>query len=76
MAQCPICDTELYEYDPEWIDEEEELFQARCEKCGWRGSVGYGDDEILYDYRTDKEVPSDPDALAAWREENSKFYNV
>jgi len=76
MADCPICDEELDEYDSEWISDNEQLFQARCDNCGWQGNVCYVSKLSYWDYRTDKEIPSDFKELKKWREENAQFYNV
>ena len=73
---CPICQNPLEEWDQEWISDVEMSFEARCPTCGWRGSKTYVSQVEYWDSRTREVVPSDPEALEAWRSENAKFYKL
>ena len=75
MAFCPICEASTIENFEEWDTEESMLYDAECPECGWRGNVRYVQ-TTLWDYRTDKELPTDEEELAKWREENAQYYSA
>lgn len=76
MADCPICGETLDLSHSEWISDCEEMHIAECPKCEWRGTATYVSTIEYWDERTKANVPTDFDGFKAWREENSKYYNV